>query len=156
MSVHKIWFGSVKIEIFFANFVCQNFLENMKPNNINSSVMWISIIAGVLIFLGTVLLVLSTLPMSNTLDGNKLTVHFVIGKKVINMEDAEYLPVPDDISSHIIRVNGTSVGNKHSGRYMNTKTKNKYTFYLTGKGEKVCFKIGDTTYVVDDITPPAL
>lgn len=125
-------------------------------SNINSSIMWISTIAGVLIVLGTVLLVLSTLPTSNKLEGNKLTVHFIIGKKVIDMTGAKFLPVPEDVSSNIIRVGGTSLGNKHSGNFLNTKTKNKYLFYLTGKGPKVYFVIGDKKYLVDDITPPAM
>lgn len=116
--------------------------------------MWISTIAGVLIVLGTILLVLSTLPTGNELEGDKLTVHFVIGKKVINMKDAKFLPVPDDVSRNIIRVGGTSIGNKHSGNYMNTKTKNKYVFYLSGKGQKTYFEIGKTKYLVDGITPP--
>lgn len=123
-------------------------------SNINSSIMWISTIAAVLIVLGTVLLLLGTLPTGNELEGDKLTVHFVIGKKVIDMKDAKFLPVPDDVSRNIIRVGGTSVGNKHSGNYMNTKTKNKYVFYLTGKGQKVYFEIGKTKYLVDGITPP--
>lgn len=116
--------------------------------------MWISTIAGVLIVLGTTLLVLSTLPTGNELDGDKLTVHFVIGKKVIDMKNAKFLPVPDDVSRNIIRVGGTSIGNKHSGNYMNTKTKNKYVFYLSGKGQKTYFEIGKTKYLVDGITPP--
>ena len=33
---------------------------------------------------------------------------------------------------------------------MNTKTINKYIFYLTGKGEQVYFEIGDKKYLVDD------
>lgn len=123
-------------------------------SDINSKIMWISTIAGVLIVLGTTLLVLSTLPTGNELDGDKLTVHFVIGKKVIDMKDAKFLPVPDDVSRNIIRVGGTSIGNKHSGNYMNTKTKNKYVFYLSGKGQKTYFEIGKTKYLVDGITPP--
>ena len=116
--------------------------------------MWISTIAGVLIVIGTILLVLSTLPTENKLEGDKLIVHFVIGKKVIDIKDAKFLPVPEDATHHIIRVGGTSIGNKHSGNYMNTKTKTKYQFYLTGKGQKVYFEIGDKKYLVDDITPP--
>ena len=56
-------------------------------SDINSKIMWISTIAGVLIVLGTILLVLSTLPTGNELEGDKLTVHFVIGKKVIDMKE---------------------------------------------------------------------
>ena len=70
------------------------------------------------------------------------------------MEGAKYLPVPEDVNRNIIRVNGTSIGSKHSGRFMNTKTKTRYTFYLAGKGDRVYFEIGDTKYLVDGITPP--
>ena len=69
------------------------------------------------------------------------TVSFVIGKKVIDVTDAKFLPVPDDVDKNLIRTNGTSVGKKKSGHFKNTK--NKYIFYLTGNGEKVYFEIGD-------------
>lgn len=123
--------------------------------NIDSNIMGISVLAGVLITLGAALLVLGTLPMKNTLEGDKLVVHFVIGKKVIDMTNARFFPVPDDVNRNIIRACGTSIGKKHSGRFVNTKTKNKYMFYLTGKGERTYFEIGKTKYLVDDITPPA-
>ena len=42
-------------------------------------------------------------------------------------------------------------GKKKSGYFKNTKTKNKYIFYLTGKGERVCFEICDKKYLVDNI-----
>lgn len=124
-------------------------------SNINNTIMWISTVAGILIVLGTLLLILSSLPTGNELKDNKLTVHFVLGKKVIDMTEAKFLPVPEDATHHIIRIGGTSVGQKHSGNYMNTKTKTKYVFYLTGKGQKVYFEIGNKKYLVDDITPPA-
>ena len=111
-----------------------------------------SIIATILIILGCVLLVMGTLPMKNTYDGKTLTVQFVLGKEVIDMKDAKFLPVPEDATHNIIRVGGTSVGKKHSGNFRNTKTGTKYKFYLTGKGEKVYFEIGDKKYLVDDIT----
>ena len=114
-------------------------------------IMWSSIIATVLIISGTVLLVLSTLPMKNELDGNKLIVKYVIGKKVIDVTDAVVMPIPDEVNHHIIRVCGTSVGNKHSGKYMNTKTHTRYFFYLTGKGQRTYFEIGDKKYLVDDV-----
>ena len=125
-------------------------MENTKKKCNN--IMWIPIISGILMLIGVVLLVLSTLPMNNTLDDNTLTVHFVVGKKTIDMTDAQFKPIPEDVYRNIIRTCGTSIGKKHSGRFMNTKTKNKYRFYLTGKGEKVYFEIGDIKYLVDDIT----
>ncbi len=75
----------------------------------------------------------------------------MIGKKVIDMAGAKFLPIPDDVDRNIIRINGTSVGKIKSGYFKNTKTKNKYIFYLTGKDERVCFEIGDKKYLVDNI-----
>ena len=114
-------------------------------------VMTTSFLATILIIAGTILLVLGTIPVQNTLIDNTLTVNFVIGKKVIDVTDAKYLPVPDDIDKNLIRTNGTSVGKKKSGHFKNTKTKNKYIFYLTGNGERVYFEIGDKKYLVDNV-----
>ena len=111
--------------------------------------MGISSIAGILITLGAILLVLSTIPMENKVTGDKLTVKFIIGHKVIDMKDAHYFPVPEDATQHIIRIGGTSIGKKHSGNFMNTRSKTKYKFYLTGKGEKTYFEIGKEKYLVD-------
>ena len=83
-------------------------------------VMTTSALATALIIIGVTLLVLGSIPMKNTIEGNTLTVHFIIGKK-------------------------------KSGHFKNTKTKNKYIFYLTGNGERVYFEIGDKKYLVDNI-----
>lgn len=115
--------------------------------------MTFSLISTILIVVGSVLLILSTFPVKNTLEGNTLIVKFVIGEKKIDMTEAHFYPVPEDALHHIIRVGGTSVGKKHSGNYMNTKTRTKYKFYLTGKGEKVYFEIGKEKYLVDGIRP---
>lgn len=114
-------------------------------------IMSVSFIAGVLITLGAVLLVLGTVPMENTLEGDTFTVRFIIGKKSIDMTDAKFYPVPQEATQHLIRVGGTSIGHKRSGNFKNTKTGTKYVFYLTGKGEKTYFEIGDKKYLVDDI-----
>lgn len=113
--------------------------------------MSISLISAILIIAGSILLILSTFPVRNTLENNMLTVKFVIGEKKIDMTDAHFYPVPEEATHNIIRVGGTSIGKKHSGNYMNTKTKTKYKFYLTGKGEKVYFEIGKEKYLVDGI-----
>lgn len=114
-------------------------------------VMTTSFLATILIIAGTILLVFGTIPVQNTLIDNTLTINFVIGKKVIDVTDAKFLPVPDDIDKNLIRTNGTSVGKKKSGHFKNTKTKNKYIFYLTGNGERVYFEIGDKKYLVDNV-----
>ena len=90
--------------------------------------MGISTIAAILITVGVVLLVLGSLPVENRLEGNTLTVKFIIGKKVIDMTDARFMPVPEEVNHNIIRIGGTSLGKKHSGNFMNTRTKTKYTF----------------------------
>ena len=115
-------------------------------------VMWTSVLATILIIAGCILLLLGTLPMQNTIEGKNLVVKFVIGKKVIDISDAVVMPVPDEVSHNIIRVGGTSVGKKHSGNFMNIKTRTKYIFYLTGKGERTYFVIGDKRYLVDGVS----
>ena len=111
-----------------------------------------STLAAILITIGAVLLVLGTLPMENKVEGKNLVVKFVIGKKVIDISDAVVMPVPDEVNHNIIRLGGTSIGKKHSGNFMNTKTKTKYKFYLTGKGERTYFEIGSDKYLIDGIS----
>lgn len=114
-------------------------------------IMWTSAIAGILITLGCVLLVLGTIPVKNTYNGKTLTVKYIIGKKVIDMTEAKFLPVPEEVHHNILRVGGTSIGRIRSGNFVNTRTKTRYKFYLTGKGKEVYFEIGDQKYLVDDI-----
>lgn len=123
----------------------------MASNIKNKKIMLTSILAAVLITVGAVLLVLGTLPMENKVEGKNLVVKFVVGKKIIDISDAVVMPVPDEVNHNIIRVGGTSVGKKHSGNFMNTKTKTKYRFYLTGKGERTYFEIGSDKYLVDGV-----
>lgn len=118
----------------------------------NKKIMLTSTLAAILITVGAVLLVLGTLPMENKVEGKNLVVKFVIGKKVIDVSDAVVMPVPDEVNHNIIRVGGTSIGKKHSGNFMNTKTKTKYKFYLTGKGERTYFEIGSDKYLIDGIS----
>ena len=123
----------------------------MASNIKNNKIMLTSTLAAVLITVGAVLLVLGTLPMENKVEGKNLVVKFVVGKKIIDISDAVVMPVPDEVNHNIIRVGGTSVGKKHSGNFMNTKTKTKYRFYLTGKGERTYFEIGSDKYLVDGV-----
>ena len=116
--------------------------------------MSISLLAGILVTLGAVLLVLGTIPMENILKDNRLTVKYIIGKTTIDMSGAEFKPVPEEVLHNIIRTGGTSIGKKHSGNFRNYKTGTKYKFYLTGKGDKVYFEIGDRKYLVDGIQRP--
>ena len=118
----------------------------------NKKIMLTSTLAAILITVGAVLLVLGTLPMENKVEGKNLVVKFVIGKKVIDVSNAVVMPVPDEVNHNIIRVGGTSIGKKHSGNFMNTKTKTKYKFYLTGKGERTYFEIGSDKYLIDGIS----
>ena len=113
--------------------------------------MSISILAGILITAGAILLVLGTIPTKNTLEGNTLTVKYIIGKDKIDMTNAHFYPVPDEVNHNIIRIGGTSLGKKHSGNFMNTRTRTRYKFYLTGEGERKYFEIGDKKYLVDGI-----
>ena len=117
----------------------------------DKKIMLVSVIAPVLILVGVVLLVLGSIPVENKVEGNDLVVKFVIGKKTIDISDAVVMPIPEEVCHNIIRIGGTSVGKKHSGHFMNVKTKTKYIFYLTGKGERTYFEIGNDKYLVDDI-----
>ena len=117
----------------------------------NKIIMWIQILSGILIFAGVLLLILTSIPVKNTLDGNTLTVDYILGKRVVDVSDAVFMPVPDDALHNIIRLNGTSIGKRCSGKFMNIKSKRKYTFYLTGKGEWLYFEIGNKRYLVDGI-----
>ena len=117
----------------------------------NKIIMWIQIVSGILIFAGVLLLILTSIPVKNTLDGNTLTVDYILGKRVVDVSDAVFMPVPDDALHNIIRLNGTSIGKRCSGKFMNIKSKRKYTFYLTGKGERLYFEIGNKRYLVDGI-----
>ena len=110
-----------------------------------------SALATAIILIGVTLLVLGSIPTKNTIEGNTLTVHFIIGKKVIDITGAKFMPVPDDVDRNLIRTNGTSVGKKKSGHFKNIKTKNKYLLYLTGNGERVYFEIGDKKYLIDNV-----
>ena len=115
-------------------------------------IMWTSVLAPILIVMGVTLLVLSSIPVKNTIENNTLTVNFILGKKFIDVTDAKFLPLPDDVDKNLIRTNGTSVGKKKSGHFKNTKTKNNYIFYLTGNGERVYFEIGDKKYLIDGVS----
>ena len=110
-----------------------------------------SAFATAIILIGVTLLVLGSIPTKNTIEGNTLTVHFIIGKKVIDITGAKFMTVPDDVDRNLIRTNGTSVGKKKSGHFKNTKTKNRYIFYLTGNGERLYFEIGDKKYLIDNV-----
>lgn len=115
-------------------------------------IMGISTVGTLLIIIGAVLLILGTYPVENKMEGKNLVVKFVVGKKVIDMTDAVFLPVPDDVNHNIIRVGGTSVGKVRSGNFKNRKTGTRYKFYLTGKGERTYFEIGSAKYLVDGIS----
>ena len=128
------------------------YVANMLMNQKEKRIMWASVLASILIVMGVNLLVLGSIPIKNTIEDNTLTVNFIIGKKVIDVRDAKFLPVPDDVDKNLIRTNGTSVGKKKSGHFKNTKTKNKYIFYLTGNGERVYFEIGDKKYLIDGVS----
>ena len=114
--------------------------------------MSISFISGLVIIVAVIFLALSTIPMENKIEGNTLIVKYIIGKEKIDITDAKFLPVPEDTTQHLIRIGGTSIGRKKSGNFMNTRTRTRYKFYLTGKGEKVYFEVGGKKYLVDGIT----
>ena len=107
--------------------------------------------ACIAVILAAILLILRTFPKKNTLQGDRLTVKFVIGRKVIDMGYAKFKPVPEDTQHNILRACGTSVGKYKSGFFYNYKTRTMYRFYLTGKGRQSYFEISDKKYLVDGI-----
>ena len=116
--------------------------------------MWVTVLSSILITAGALLFILSTIPVQNKFDGNTLTVRYILGKETIDMTDAHFMPIPEEAKHNIIRIGGTSIGSKHSGNFMNVKTRTRFKFYLTGKGERHYFEIGDKKYLVDDINVP--
>lgn len=114
--------------------------------------MFIPIIGLMLIVIGIIMLILGTVPTKNELKDDTLIVHFIIGRKTIDMKGAQLMPVPDEATHNIIRIFGASIGKKHSGHFMNYKTKTKYLFYLTGEGEKVFFKNNNKNYLIDGLS----
>ena len=109
-----------------------------------------TMILTLVIVVGAFGLVLWTIPMKNELKDESVRVHFAMGNKLdIDMTDAEISPVPEEATRNLIRTNGTSLGNKHSGHYRNTKTGDRFLFYITGKGKKVYFEKDSLKYVID-------
>ena len=63
------------------------------------------------------LLVLSTLPSKNIIDGNTLMTRYVMGNRsTVDIEGVEFSPIPDEAKHNHIRTNGTSLARKHSLR----------------------------------------
>lgn len=109
-----------------------------------------SMILTLVIVAGALGLVLWTLPMRNELKDESVRVHYALGNRLdIDMTDAEISPVPEEATRNLIRTNGTKLGKKHSGHYRNTKTGDKFLFYITGNGQKIYFEKDSLKYVVD-------
>jgi len=109
-------------------------------------------VISVLLVLGAIYAILRSLPVGNTISGNVLTVKTVIGSSTIELEDGfRIVPVPDDAKEKLIRVFGTSVGKKRSGKFRSLKTKRLFYFYTCGKGELSCIESGDNLIIVDGI-----
>ena len=87
--------------------------------------MLVSVIAPLLIVAGVVSLVLGSLPVENSIEGNNLVVKFVIGKKTIDISDAVVMPIPEEVNHNIIRVGGTSVGKKALRQLHERQNKNE-------------------------------
>ena len=116
----------------------------MSKMAIGTTILTIVIVAGAL---G---LVLWTLPMRNELKDESVRVHFALGNRLdIDMTGVVISPVPKEATEHLIRTNGTSLGKKNSGHFKNTKTGDKFLFYITGNGQKMYFEKDSLKYVID-------
>ena len=116
----------------------------MSKMAIGTTILTIVIVAGAL---G---LVLWTLPMRNELKDESVRVHFALGNRLdIDMTGVVISPVPKEATEHLIRTNGTSLGKKNSGHFKNTKTSDKFLFYITGNGQKMYFEKDSLKYVID-------
>lgn len=113
--------------------------------------MYTSTIGIILIILGIMLLFCGSLPMENKVEDNKLVVKYIIGKNVIDLSQAVFLPIPEECNDKLIRVGGTSIGKKRSGYFRSRNSGNKYQLFISGKGKKSYFEIGDERYLVDGI-----
>ena len=61
-----------------------------------------SALATAIILIGVTLLVLGSIPTKNIIEDNNLIVHFLIGKKAIDITGAKFLPIPDDVDRNLI------------------------------------------------------
>lgn len=108
-----------------------------------------AIIAGIIV-LGSLGLVLWSIPVRNQVKDNEIVVRFALGSRMkFDLSEVIFKPVPESATRNLIRTNGTSLGKIQSGHFKNTKTGDKFLFYFTGKGQKVCFELDGKTYIVD-------
>ncbi len=98
-----------------------------------------------------VLLILALFPKKAYINKqNELVMQFVLGnKRVIPLAETTDYEMPHD---HLIRTLGMSLGSIHTGYFLNTRTKQNLYLFLSGKGERKCFKYKELIYIVDNIT----
>lgn len=103
-----------------------------------------------LVSIGAVLLILSSLPVSNTIQGSTLITKYMLGNESsIDIEGVEFLPVPDDANGRMLRIGGTSLKGMRSGNFSSKASGTTYVFRTTGKGYRFFFQKDDRNYVVD-------
>ncbi len=106
----------------------------------------------ILILAGVTLFMMTYWPCGVTVDKDKnINLEVVIGKShMIPADEIAISEVPDGLLSHLIKINGLSLGKIKYGKFKNTKSGQKMFLYFTGKEDKVCFEYDGVLYVVDD------
>ena len=107
---------------------------------------------SVVVILAAVLLVMTTIPKENKIVDQTLIIKCIIGEKTINLDGAQLYPVSDDIISKLHKVTGSSLGKIKSGRFRHIDTKERYTLYITGKGDCFYFESDGKKYIIDGIS----
>ena len=109
-----------------------------------------SIVFSCLVIVACLIFVLRTVPTGNEFTGTEVITHYMLGNtSTVSTDGAVVGQIPESATNHLIRTNGTSIGHRHSGHFKNTRTGDKFLFYLCGKGVKVYFENNGDKYLVD-------
>lgn len=127
--------------------------QHYKTYNIMSQNFAMGLVIGLtfLIVLSVVLIILATLPKDVYLDEHEnICLKAYLGKpERIPLAEIQVTDMPEGAMRHLIRTFGTSVGKCSSGRFYNTRLKQKFFLFTRGSSEKVCFVYEGRTYIVD-------
>ena len=102
------------------------------------------------VVLHATLSVVGAIPESACIEEGNIILKTKIGKPVIIPEaEVTYMEGSELEPSHLIRTNGLSMGNYHTGHFKDTKTGQKYYLFLCGSGDRRFFTYQNVIYKVD-------